>query len=287
MKCFYHNADLDGICSGAIVKRRYPKCEMFGIDYTDEFPWKKIKKGEIVLMVDFSLQPLDEMVKLNEQNKLIWIDHHESKIADEPKLGVKIDGVRMVGKAGCELTWEFCQLEEVPLAVTLLGRYDVFDLDYDQRVLPFQYGARALGLTVESMGTWENLFRREQGIRFGTIVKDGVAILKFLKVDNKMYAQKHAFHLDFEGYRAAVINRGGANSQLFDSVFDPAIEDLMIAFVLKRDKWTVSLYSEKDGPDVSKIAKKHGGGGHAHAAGFVCEKLPFSIPHGNPKSKGE
>jgi nanoRNase/pAp phosphatase (c-di-AMP/oligoRNAs hydrolase) len=35
----------------------------------------------------------------------------------------------------------------------------------------------------------------------------------------------------------------------------------------------VSLYSEK--VDVSIIAKNHGGGGHAGAAGFICRDLPF------------
>ena len=38
MKCFYHSADLDGQCSGAIVKLARPDCELVGIDYGDPFP---------------------------------------------------------------------------------------------------------------------------------------------------------------------------------------------------------------------------------------------------------
>ena len=38
MKCFYHSADLDGHCSGAIVKMVYPECELIGINYGDKFP---------------------------------------------------------------------------------------------------------------------------------------------------------------------------------------------------------------------------------------------------------
>ena len=30
MKCYYHSADLDGHCSGEIVRRRYPECQMIG-----------------------------------------------------------------------------------------------------------------------------------------------------------------------------------------------------------------------------------------------------------------
>lgn len=50
MKCFYHSGDFDGICSGAIIKYKYPDCEMFGIDYGDEFPWDVIVPGETVFM---------------------------------------------------------------------------------------------------------------------------------------------------------------------------------------------------------------------------------------------
>ena len=54
MKCFYHSSDLDGHCSGAIVKARFPECEMIGINYGQPFPWGDIEEGEIVYMVDSS-----------------------------------------------------------------------------------------------------------------------------------------------------------------------------------------------------------------------------------------
>ena len=51
MKCFFHSADLDGHCSGAIVKHKYPDCEMIGINYGQEFPWDTIEKGEKVPVI--------------------------------------------------------------------------------------------------------------------------------------------------------------------------------------------------------------------------------------------
>ena len=36
MKCFYHRIDFDGVCSAAIVKAKYPECELIGIDYGDD-----------------------------------------------------------------------------------------------------------------------------------------------------------------------------------------------------------------------------------------------------------
>jgi len=88
MKCFYHSADLDGHCSGAIVKHFNPECEMFPINYGQTFPWEKIQEDEWIYMVDFSLQPFEDMVKLNQSCNLVWIDHHATAIEDRRKSGL-------------------------------------------------------------------------------------------------------------------------------------------------------------------------------------------------------
>ena len=83
MKCFYHSADLDGHCSGAIVKLKYPDCEMIGINYGDIIDINNIHQDEEVFMVDFCLQPFDGMLELNKKAKLYWIDHHAKGSIDE------------------------------------------------------------------------------------------------------------------------------------------------------------------------------------------------------------
>ena len=102
--CFYHSADLDGHCSGAIVRKKYPDVELIGINYGDEFPWEKIP-GNLVIMVDFSLQPFDDMVRLLEMGDIVWIDHHKSAIEDYNNHKFSTKHVAMLNekKAGCEL----------------------------------------------------------------------------------------------------------------------------------------------------------------------------------------
>ena len=78
MRCYYHNADLDGICSAAIIKRRYPSCQLIGVNYGDNIA-PDVNKNEIVYIVDFSFD-LDTMETLNEKGNLIWIDHHRDVI---------------------------------------------------------------------------------------------------------------------------------------------------------------------------------------------------------------
>lgn len=120
MKCFYHGIDLDGKMSGAIVRHFEPECEMFPINYGDQFPWHKIKENEKVYMVDFSLQPFGHMEHLVKECRLNWIDHHEVAIEDAGKTGINdsLDGVHLeVGIGACQLTWEYFSDRPVPLPV--------------------------------------------------------------------------------------------------------------------------------------------------------------------------
>ena len=49
--------------------------------------------------------------------------------------------------------------------------------------------------------------------------------------------------------------------------------DICMAFEFDGAKWVIGLYSKTI--DVAEIAKKHGGGGHTNAAGFICAIPPF------------
>lgn len=277
MKCFYHSADLDGYCSGAIVKTKYPDCELIGINYGDEFPWERIEKTEIVFMVDFSL-PMAEMDRLNRLSMLVWIDHHKSAIEEAEAAGFLALGGQLleIGRAGCELTWRWCYpYTRIPHAVYLLGRYDVWQHHEVPGALEFQYGMRGQEDTrPENLMFWEGLFE-SQGMQVATIIEEGRMLLAYEERQNAMYVKSCAFEVEFDGLRCIAVNRGLTNSLIFKSVYDPAKHDAMLSFVRRPGKWTVSLYSDKAEVDVSAICKARGGGGHKGAAGFQCAALPF------------
>ena len=277
MKCFYHSADLDGHCSGAIIKRKYPECEMIGINYGQEFPWQTIEEREIVFMVDFSLQPFSLMERLNSRCKLIWIDHHKTAIDAAHEAGfLAYEQNLEVGMAGCELTWEHLYPDiSMPVPVRLLGRYDVWDLTGD--VLEFQYGMRLHKDTLPESKIWSHALSFD--IPFvRTTIDSGSMILKYQQSQSAKYAKACAFDTEIDGLPAIAMNVGMANSQMFESVFDLEKHKVMMPFVWKDGKWTVSLYTVSEtGIDVGLIAKSFGGGGHKQAAGFQCNELPFSI----------
>jgi uncharacterized protein len=285
--CFYHSADLDGKCSAAIVGYYFAKdrVDFFPIDYKDKFPYEKIgmilytsplqfksTNYDIIVMVDFSL-PRKDMLLINNgckenDTKFIWIDHHKSAI--EKCAGLEhIKGIREIGKAGCELTWEYFFKSELPTSVMLLGRYDVWD-HKDPRVLPFQYGMRLEDVEVEDYSYWHSLFYEDRHL--GDIIERGVTVFKYQTQQDTGYAKGFCFEALFEGLRAICCNKGAVNSTMFKSVYDPLKHDIMIAFVLTPSgKWKYQLFSDKDNVDCAKLAEKYGGGGHKGAAGFFSE----------------
>jgi len=280
MICFYHSADLDGHCSGAIVKHKYPDCEMIGINYGDEFPWDKVKDQDVI-MVDFSLQPfVPNMVNLMKFSKsLIWIDHHKTAIDEylEYCKSGKSQPYTALDEnyAACELVWDyFFQTQVTPESIFLLGRYDIWDHAADVRVMPFQWGMRLYKDTYpDNIKFWEAVF-------FDTsfqskICAKGKDILEYRDSENAKYIKGFVFETTFERFKFICINRGMTNSQMFDSIWDEKKYDGMLTFVRKKGQWTVSLYTTKKDLDLSIIAKKHGGGGHKNACGFQCDELPF------------
>ena len=301
IKCYYHSADLDGHCSGAIVKYKFPDAELFGINYGQPFPFDKISKDDTVIMVDFSLQPFSEMVKLTDIigfDNFIWIDHHQTAINDannydmtdpdihyeDPSIHISFsdmcDGFRSTAFAACELTWlHFFEDRNIPDGVHYLGRYDVWDHRNDN-VLPFQFGFRLNDTDPDNQYLWRRVFDDYNLDHLESIIaqtiNDGITVLKYQTQENAKYCNSCAFEVNFEGHKAIAINKMLTNSQLFDSVWDESKYNFMIAFGRREaGNWTVSLYTTKPDIDVSAICKKLGGGGHKKAAGFTCSTLPF------------
>lgn len=278
---FYHSADFDGICSGAIIYRYLrslaisePDIAMRPINYGRPFPWDAIKHDDYVIMADFSLQPYSDMARLARICHLTWIDHHASAIENVDKNTM---GLRDTRFAGCELAWQYYRHDKIPRAVHLMGRYDVWDNENEPDAMPFQYGLRMYSEAQDPKHEiWDRLFLGE----VDAILEKGRAILEYVREENRKYCST-MFELHWQGLRWLVANRLMCNSSLFESRFNPEIHDAMMAFGFLRDKWKFSLYTTKPELDMSEIAARMGGGGHRKASGFLLDHIPFFIPEGN------
>jgi oligoribonuclease NrnB/cAMP/cGMP phosphodiesterase (DHH superfamily) len=301
IKCFYHSGDLDGWCSGAIVKYKFPEAELFPINYGDAFPWDEIKKDDIVYMVDFSLKPL-EMDKLarflglkdcRASDNFFWFDHHKGIIEDMEALkilpnGCWIRGYRQTGVAACELTWRYLFGSVVPDHIRLLSLYDVWqhndvDFDWDNYIEPFQYGCKYKAKDPSRDWTFWNKFfgfsqsRPKEVLDFIHYLLDfGFPIKSYVEDRFESTLETKSLTIDWEGYKCLVVNSDPyiANYMTRSQAFKGC--DIAINFVnVKNQYWVVNLRAVSECIDLSVLAKKYGGGGHRLSAGFISNTLPF------------
>lgn len=284
MIVIYHNADLDGLCSAAICKRKYPDAKLIGYHYGNPIPWEEIPEMESVIMVDVSW-PMKQMHELlDHSGDLTWIDHHKSAIEESENYpnwpdyaAYRFTKVLRVGPAACELAWEYLFPEEaMPAAVSLLGKYDTWRGHgtpfWENQILPFQYAMRLQCTKPEEFPMYQLSDRANVDVEIKDYVDRGQDILRYQRQQDER-AMHASFESELNGLRAICCNAGGTSSTAFDSVYDPEEHDIMVGFRFNKDKWVFSLRGTKDWVDCSFIAKKFGGGGHAKAAGFSANKL--------------
>jgi oligoribonuclease NrnB/cAMP/cGMP phosphodiesterase (DHH superfamily) len=285
VRCFYHSADLDGKCSAAIVLRAHPDAVLYPINYGDPFPWalfQKDKPRDLVYMVDFALQPWSGMERLAKLCDLVWIDHHETAIANWTcNRKTAVDGANSsTGQGACLLVWRHLFPDEpVPDAVELISKWDVWDHD-DPQVVHFQYGMQGVD-NDPGARIWVDLLNVGDPIseaRVFVTEQRGKTIWQYEQRQNAQRIKALRFDTELSGLRCLAANVGLVSSKLFDAVWDPKAYDCMLTFHHRKGCWNVSLYSDKPSVHCGEVAKQYGGGGHKGAAGFQCDALPFDLP---------
>jgi len=277
-----------------------------GYDYGDPIP--DLSEYDKVIMCDVSF-PKEEMSRLWHivDKELIWIDHHISAINDNQGYDniPFYEGLQDTNFAACELTWKYLfPNETMPKIVRLLGRYDCFGhkgTDEEQKVLEFQYGARACMSNYQEC--YEKLIDSIQGLEkvqgavFDTVEAiqlSGGDIYEYLCTEAKQ-TYKKAFLIEFiktkleipksdvfpdnpfthisgnAKYKFLCVNQERFNPINFGIDYHKDGYDGFACFWYKDGKWMWSLYNDNEKVDCSIIAKQYEGGGHREASGFVCD----------------
>lgn len=282
--CYYHKADMDGICSGAIVKNFIPDCEMVGVDYGDDMvPPEGTKQ---VFYVDISPTPEDWyeiMNNVDNLEKIVYIDHHKKaiEIADNNHINTKHCSTE---KAACQLVWEYFTGMPLPQAVRLIAKYDIWDFKSQKnKILNFQYGMWSEKTVHDLESTlWKTLFNRNTSWEMSITVR-GEVIRQYLELDTKIDSKLSVIFCDDQIPNIAsritfglVLNEYPKFhvQQKAQKVFKNVEECQGLAYMeFHNTKVKISLRRKKetDHIDISEIARCFGGGGHPAAAGFTID----------------
>jgi oligoribonuclease NrnB/cAMP/cGMP phosphodiesterase (DHH superfamily) len=274
-----HHNDADGRCAAAIAYRWVQRCNpklqtlFISLDYKDPVPVNAIMDGEMVVILDFSLKP-DVMAEvLKKTRDVAWCDHH--KTAESYDYGRLLAGIRDFsdkGLSGCELAWKyFFPHDEIPRAVTYLGDYDAWRLQYATLTFEFYEGLKLEDQSPKSK-FWRMLFNAEGMDSVHAVAAQGRLAIKYRDNYCSGISEAFGYVTEIAGHRAFAMNLYQFGSKAFGDNFEKY--PICIAYIHDGRTFTVSLYSKT--VDVGEICKSLGGGGHSGAAGFICTTLPFS-----------
>jgi oligoribonuclease NrnB/cAMP/cGMP phosphodiesterase (DHH superfamily) len=276
--CLYHN-DTDGRCSAAIVRRALGTGVLLrAMDYAFRgVPWDDLEAADKVVMVDFAL-PLEDMQRIRRKAEFIWIDHHKSAI-EELEAMADLPGLRSIDEAACALTWQvFFPEQALPQAVKYIADRDTWRMAYEDTA-PFGEGLFQEDTRPANDDLWQALLDGDEAL-ISRLIEHGGILHRARVRSTWRRASREGFEVMFEGHRTLVINDRGsgelgvyARQRGYEIVYC-YIDRQHAGKLITR----VTLFSGV--VDVSEIARKFGGGGHAGAAGFSFERSGGPFPLG-------
>lgn len=299
IKVIHHN-DADGRCAAAIVGYSNSKdnIEYVEADYAllktawletlldrIETSYDTIHHISQVYIVDFSL-PEDAIKRLECVAEVIWIDHHASAKTYSYHHLKGLRDFTNKGRSGCELAWEYCcpeaflsgEFGKTPTIVKLIGDYDTWRLEYEDRCKPLIVALDAHQYMPDNP-VWAQMFGEQSPFELEfaipqKLIEQGKTMILYRDGYTAGLRKSFGFETTFEGLQCYALNIARMGSMAFAEKMKDY--DACLMFVYDGSLFTVSMYSEKSSVDCSVICKKHGGGGHKGASGFTCKHLPFT-----------
>jgi len=199
------------------------------------------------------------------------IDHH---VTVEEVTKMTHDYRYALDKSGARLAWEYFHPDEpVPYLVRIVEDMDLHRLAIPDTVTLFDW----LDLYDFDFKTQTKLARQldtpaglRRALRQGAVVRGYREKL----VDRLLH--NAAYEVQFAEFRVRAVT-----TELFHHEVAYALSrgrPFGVAWRIRRNGVYVSLRSDENGVHVGELAQRYGGGGHAHAAGFLVHDvadLPF------------
>jgi len=263
--CIYHGNCADGFgAAWAVRKAAKEKNEI-----VDFYPgiYQEIPpnvKNKDVIMVDFSYKRpvLLEMAK--DANHILILDHHKSAKEDLINLPGNVEVYFDMERSGAMMAWDYFHGgKEPPELIKHIQDRDLWKFELQ--------GTREIQAAVFSypydFDIWDTLIEENPA----KLAQEGMAIERKHFKDIREFIKSAAYRMDIAGYNVPVLNAPYFWSSDAGHIMGEN-EPFAACYWDIQDGRIFSLRSSDNGIDVSEIAKRFGGGGHKHAAGFKIKR---------------
>lgn len=257
--CIYHGHCADGFASAWVVRKAFlGNVDFHAGCYGDDPPEVS---GRDVFLVDFSYpRPvLEAMVAV--ADSVTILDHHATAAADLDSLPGAITRFDP-DHSGCMITWQYFFGSQTPPALLLhIEDRDLWQFAMD-RTREILAGLFSHPYDFDAYDYW-----MADSTTLDGLATDGAAILRKMRRDLEELLPLMTRQMWIGGHRVPAVN-------LPLTLASEAAGALAIGQPFAACYWdgpdvrTFSLRSDSYGLDVSRIARRYGGGGHPHAAGF-------------------
>jgi oligoribonuclease NrnB/cAMP/cGMP phosphodiesterase (DHH superfamily) len=263
----YHDNCFDGYGARFAAELAYGKSAEY-------FPAQHGRKppdvsGKSVLIADFSY-PKELLLEMKKQAKVLYVvDHHISAQEDLKDLDFCFFNTE---KSGAVLAWEHIHGDDpVPQLLLYIQDRDLwkFKMPSSKDVMT------AVASYEKSFESWSSLAEQlETHDGLCSLCDEGRYIQKSKDIMIESIMKKK-FEIKIDNILVPCVN-----SPIFQSEIGNILSEespFAAVYYYDGDKFIFSLRSKDSGEDVSKIAKKYGGGGHRNAAGFSVKEFKHSL----------
>lgn len=221
-----------------------------------------------IYIVDFSYDEAT-LLGLSSHSKVFVLDHHKTALENlkgllylqdcnqNPNLWIEFD----MNRSGAKMTWEYFHSDESGAAPYNALIEHISDRDLWKFEMP---GSKEVHSALVSLPfdfeVWDKL-------KVDELILEGAACLRFeSSVVDKIV--KGSWIGEVDGQQVPMVNTAAHWSEVGHALLEKYPDAKFVAaFTVFKEQVMWSLRS-RPGFDVSAVAKKYGGGGHAQAAGF-------------------
>ena len=267
----YHANCWDGFCAAWIARKALHDIEAIPAQYGQ--PGPSVAEREVYIL-DFSYPRPVLAGMAKEAAQIVVIDHHKTAEASlkglDEELAPYLTAVFDMNKSGGRLTWEWFTAMGYDLPTPNAPRSPwLVDYTEDRDLCRHTLeGTQEINAALRSypldFDLWDQF---EQKDPRSTFYYDGAAIRRAERQIVESHV-RNARRENFDGtWTVPIVNATTLFSEIAGELAKG--EPFAATYFDRQDgKRQWSLRSDENGLDVSEIAKAHGGGGHAHAAGF-------------------